>query len=92
MSKLIFWGDWHHIIFGWIVCRLGDDGQTVLIFAGTGTTKFLVRICRGVNSYFGGTGTTIFLGGLFAEGGDGRTVFILAELAVQNFWWDYFEE
>ncbi len=30
----------------------GDDGQTVLNFAGTGTTKFSGGLLRGVNSYY----------------------------------------
>ena len=46
----------------------GGDGQTVLNFAGTGTTKFSGRLFRRENSYFGGTGITILLVGLFRDG------------------------
>ena len=36
------------------------DGETVLILAGTGTTKFSVGLFRGVNSYFGGLAPQYF--------------------------------
>ncbi len=54
-------GGLHHNIFGWIY--LDGDGQTVLNFAGTGTTKFSGGLFRGENSYFGGLHHNI-LGGL----------------------------
>ena len=51
---------------------MGSDGQAVLNFAGSGTTKFSGGLFQGVNSYYGGTGTTIFLVGCFGVGGDGQ--------------------
>ena len=61
---------------------MGSDGQTVLILAGTGTTKFSGRLFPGVNSYFGDC-TTIFLGGFF---------WMVTDRPLQKFWVDCFEE
>ena len=60
---------------------MGNELQTVLILAGTGTTKkFSGGLFRGVKSYFGGTGTTIFLVGdrqtVLHLGGTGTTEFL----------------
>jgi hypothetical protein len=45
----------------WMNCfAMGGDGQTVLNFAGTGTTIFLGGLFRGVNSYFGGIAPQYF--------------------------------
>ena len=70
---------------------MGGDGQTVLILAGTGTTKFSVGLFRGVNSYFGGLAPQYFCVGCLPMGGDGQTVLIFRELALQNFRSDYLE-
>ncbi len=53
---------------------LDGDGQTVLNFAGTGTTKFSGGLFREVNSYFGGTDTTNFGVDCLAMDGDGQIV------------------
>ena len=58
----------------WVDCLpMGGDGQTVLNFAETGTTKFLVGLFRGVNSYFGGLAPQYFWVDCLPMGGDGQT-------------------
>jgi len=84
-SKLrLFWGGWHHNIFGWC-------GKTVLNLAGTGTTKFLGGLFRGVNSYyFGGLAPQyIWLVGSWWVVTE-RLFWIMRELALHNFRADCF--
>ena len=47
---------------------MGGDGQTVLNFGGDWHYKIFGRIISRSKLIFWGTGTTIFLGGLFADG------------------------
>ena len=51
---------------------MGGDGQTVLNFEGTGTTKFFLAGLFQFN--LEGTGTPIFLDDCFELGGDRQTV------------------
>ena len=61
------------------------DGETGLILAGTGTTKFSVGLFRGVNSYFGGLAPQYFWVDCLPMGGDGQTVLNFAGTGTTKF-------
>jgi|688.fasta_scaffold426085_2 hypothetical protein len=69
---------------------MGSDGQAVLNFAGSGTTKFSGGLFQGVNSYFGGLAPHYFWVDCFAMGSDGQTVLNFAGTGTTFFFEDCF--